>query len=111
MKTLIIADDAVVLTPENFDECGHCQKLAPDYERLASSFKKTDTVLIAKVDCTEHDDLCTKYDVTGYPTIHWFPKGSLKPRKYEGIRTADDLADFVSAEAGDDNPPHSQLSN
>ncbi|KAF3334548.1 protein disulfide-isomerase like 2-1 [Carex littledalei] len=112
---LAIADNAVVLTPENFDEevgqdryalvefftpwCGHCQKLAPDYERLASSFKKTDTVLIAKVDCTEYYDLCAKYDVTGYPTIHWFPKGSMRPRKYEGIRTADDLADFVNAEA------------
>ncbi|KAJ4797017.1 Disulfide-isomerase [Rhynchospora pubera] len=115
LAVIAFADDVVVLTPENFDDevgqdryalveffapwCGHCQRLAPDYERLASSFKNTETVLIAKVDCTEFEDLCTKYDVTGYPTIHWFPKGSLQSKKYEGKKTAEDLADFVNAEA------------
>ena len=29
--------------------CGHCKKLAPEYEKLGSSFKKSKSVLIAKV--------------------------------------------------------------
>ena len=29
--------------------CGHCKKLAPEFEKLASSFKKSKSVLIAKV--------------------------------------------------------------
>jgi len=29
--------------------CGHCKKLAPEYERLGASFKKAKSVLIAKV--------------------------------------------------------------
>jgi thiol-disulfide isomerase/thioredoxin len=29
--------------------CGHCKKLAPEYEKLAASFKKAKSVLIAKV--------------------------------------------------------------
>lgn len=29
--------------------CGHCKKLAPEYEKLGSSFKKAKTVLIGKV--------------------------------------------------------------
>ncbi|RAL50037.1 unnamed protein product [Cuscuta campestris] len=110
------ADDVVVLTEENFEKevgqdaaalvefyapwCGHCKKLAPEYEKLATSFKKAKSVLIGKVDCDEHKSLCTKYDVSGYPTIKWFPKGSLEPKKYEGARTSEALAEFVNTEAG-----------
>ncbi|CAA6654374.1 unnamed protein product [Spirodela intermedia] len=84
--------------------CGHCKKLAPEYEKLGSSFKKAKSVLIAKVDCDEQKSVCTKYGVTGYPTIQWFPKGSLEPKcKYEGPRTAEDLAEFVNTEGDCDN--------
>ncbi|KAG5103254.1 hypothetical protein JHK84_048223 [Glycine max] len=50
------------------------------------------------VDCDEHKSLCSKYGVSRYPTIQWFPKGSLEPKKYEGPRTADSLAEFVNTE-------------
>ncbi|KAK1319117.1 hypothetical protein QJS10_CPB04g00946 [Acorus calamus] len=109
-------DDVVVLTEENFEKevgldrgalvefyapwCGHCKKLAPEYEKLGSSFKKAKSVLIGKVDCDEHKSLCTKHGVSGYPTIQWFPKGSLEPKKYEGPRTAEALAEFVNTEGG-----------
>ncbi|XP_042054821.1 probable protein disulfide-isomerase A6 isoform X2 [Salvia splendens] len=94
------ADDVVVLTEENFHQevgkdrgalvefyapwCGHCKKLAPEFEKLGASFKKAKSVLIGKVDCDEHKSLCSKYGISGYPTIQWFPKGSLEPKKYEG---------------------------
>lgn len=110
------ADDVVVLTEGNFDKevgqdrgalvefyapwCGHCKKLAPEYEKLGASFKKAKSVLIGKVDCDEHKSICTKYGVSGYPTIQWFPKGSLEPKKYEGARTADALTEFVNLEGG-----------
>ncbi|XP_021772768.1 protein disulfide-isomerase like 2-1-like [Chenopodium quinoa] len=110
------ADDVVVLTEENFDKevgqdrgalvefyapwCGHCKKLAPEFEKLGASFKKAKSVLIGKVDCDEHKSLCSKYDVSGYPTIKWFPKGSLEPKKYEGARTAEALAEYVNSEGG-----------
>ncbi|XP_039127333.1 LOW QUALITY PROTEIN: protein disulfide-isomerase like 2-1-like [Dioscorea cayenensis subsp. rotundata] len=111
-----LADDVVVLTESNFESevsqdrgalvefyapwCGHCKKLAPEYEKLGSSFKKAKSVLIGKVDCDEHKGLCSKYGVSGYPTIQWFPKGSLEPKKYEGPRTAEALAEFVNTEGG-----------
>ncbi|KAK4427612.1 putative protein disulfide-isomerase A6 [Sesamum alatum] len=110
------ADDVVVLTEDNFEKevgqdrgalvefyapwCGHCKKLAPEYEKLGASFKKAKSVLIGKVDCDEHKGLCSKYGVSGYPTIQWFPKGSLEPKKYEGGRTAEALAEFVNNEGG-----------
>ncbi|KAA3462440.1 putative protein disulfide-isomerase A6 [Gossypium australe] len=111
-----LADDVVVLTEENFDKevgqdrgaliefyapwCGHCKKLAPEYEKLGASFKKAKSVLIGKVDCDEQKSLCSKYGVQGYPTVQWFPKGSLEPKKYEGPRTAEALAEFVNTEGG-----------
>ncbi|KAL3030290.1 hypothetical protein AAZX31_03G212100 [Glycine max] len=110
------ADDVVALTEETFENevgkdraalvefyapwCGHCKRLAPEYEQLGTTFKKTKSVLIAKVDCDEQKSVCSKYGVSGYPTIQWFPKGSLEPKKYEGARTAEALAAFVNIEAG-----------
>jgi protein disulfide-isomerase A6 len=44
--------------------------------------------------------VCSKYGVSGYPTIQWFPKGSLEPKKYEGQRSAEALAEFVNTEGG-----------
>lgn len=35
-----------------------------------------------QVDCDEHKGVCGKYGVSGYPTIKWFPKGSLEPKKW-----------------------------
>eukprot|EP00897_Mesotaenium_endlicherianum_P007810 jgi/Mesen1/7057/ME000369S06382 len=80
--------------------CGHCKKLAPEYEKLASAFKRNKNALIAKVDCDQHKDLCGEYGVSGYPTIKWFPKGSLKPEAYSGGRTADALLEFVNKQTG-----------
>ncbi|KAK4848103.1 hypothetical protein QYF36_009378 [Acer negundo] len=111
-----LADDVVVLTEDSFEKevgqdkgslvefyapwCGHCKKLAPEYEKLGASFKKAKSVLIGKVDCDEHKSICSKYGVQGYPTLQWFPKGSLEPKKYEGPRTAESLAEFVNSEGG-----------
>ncbi|XP_038692104.1 protein disulfide-isomerase like 2-1-like [Tripterygium wilfordii] len=112
----VLADEVVVLTEANFDKevgqdrgalvefyapwCGHCKKLAPEYEKLGASFKKAKSVLVGKVDCDEHKSLCSKYGVSGYPTLQWFPKGTLEPKKYEGPRTAEALAEFVNSEGG-----------
>ena len=59
--------------------CGHCKNLAPEWEKLGSTFKKSDGVLIAKVDADAHRDVGTKFGVQGFPTIKWFPAGSLTP--------------------------------
>ncbi|TJX53773.1 hypothetical protein E8P77_25405, partial [Soehngenia saccharolytica] len=52
------------------------------------------------VDCDDHKSLCSKYGVSGFPTIKWFPKGSLEPTDYKGGRTAEELAEFVNTEEG-----------
>lgn len=114
--TSALADEVVVLTDQNFEKevgqdraalvefyapwCGHCKKLAPEFEKLGTSFKKAKSVLIGKVDCDEHKETCNKFGVSGYPTIKWFPKGSLEPKSYDGARTAEALVEYVNSEGG-----------
>ncbi|GAV78238.1 LOW QUALITY PROTEIN: Thioredoxin domain-containing protein, partial [Cephalotus follicularis] len=53
-----------------------------------------------QVDCDEQKSICSKYGVSGYPTIQWFPKGSLESKKYDRPRNAESLAEFVNSEGG-----------
>jgi len=106
----------VDLTPDNFDTivdgskgafveffapwCGHCKTLAPEYEIVGEAFAKEDRVVIAKVDADAHKELGGRFDVHGFPTLKWFPKGSKTPESYEGGRSADDIIKFVNEKAG-----------
>jgi len=58
--------------------CGHCKALTPTYDQLGEAYKHTEEVKIVKVDADAHKDLATKFDVSGYPTIKYFTKGSTK---------------------------------
>lgn len=80
--------------------CGHCKQLAPEYERLGKAFEKNKNVLIAKVDADAHSELGSRFGVTGFPTLKWFPKGSLEPEDYTGPRDAEGIAEFVNQKAG-----------
>lgn len=56
--------------------CGHCKALAPTYEKLGEAFAKSDDVVIAKVDADGEKSLGSRFGVSGYPTLKYFPKGS-----------------------------------
>jgi protein disulfide-isomerase A6 len=44
--------------------------------------------------------LGTRFDVKGFPTLKWFPKGSKTPEDYKGGRELDALAKFISDKGG-----------
>lgn len=94
-KAEALSADADVLVEFYAPWCGHCKKLAPEYEKVGEEFKGRADVVIAKVDATEND---TPEDVSGFPTLVFYPRGadSFKNKsKYEGARTADAMIKFM----------------
>jgi protein disulfide-isomerase-like protein len=71
--------------------CGHCKKLAPEYEKVAEKFKGR--VGFAAVDGTEETQLARIYKVSGYPALKWFIRD--RPIDYVGPRTADHISTWV----------------
>ncbi|XP_030709985.1 protein disulfide-isomerase A4 [Globicephala melas] len=111
----------LVLTKDNFDEvvndsgiilvefyapwCGHCKKLAPEYEKAAKELsKRSPPIPLAKVDATAETDLAKRFDVSGYPTLKIFRKG--KPFDYNGPREKYGIVDYMIEQSG---PPSKQI--
>lgn len=68
--------------------CGHCKRLAPEYETAATALMAADPpVPLVKVDCPANSDLCGKFGVTGYPTLKIFRGGEVSA-DYSGPRSA-----------------------
>jgi protein disulfide-isomerase A6 len=53
-------------------------------------------IKLAAVDATEAGELADQFGVKGYPTIKFFPKGSLTPEDYDGGRTADTIVKYAT---------------
>jgi len=107
--------DVTVLTPSSFDTymnknvgmlaefyapwCGHCKKLAPIYEKVATTFVNEEAVVIANVDADAHKSLGSKFGVTGFPTLKWIPADCHDAdcaEDYSGAREGENLVDFVN---------------
>ena len=79
-----------------------CKSLAPVWEKVAADFAAEPSVLIAKVDAEAENAKATaqEQEISGYPTIKFFPKGSKEPETYSGGRSEDQLVEFVNTKAG-----------
>jgi len=79
--------------------CGHCKSLVPKYDELAKKLQAEDSIVIAKMDATAND-VPKQFDVKGFPTIYFAPKGSKKnPKRYEGEREVDAFIKYIAREA------------
>jgi len=86
--------------------------MKPAFDQLAAEYESSSSVAIVDVDCTVHQDVCTKvfahtarrtyelrsrgvqHGVSGYPTIKYWQDGEVKD--YNQGRTYDDMKKFVS---------------
>eukprot|EP00549_Striatella_unipunctata_P013429 CAMPEP_0118693694 /NCGR_PEP_ID=MMETSP0800-20121206/12060_1 /TAXON_ID=210618 ORGANISM="Striatella unipunctata, Strain CCMP2910" /NCGR_SAMPLE_ID=MMETSP0800 /ASSEMBLY_ACC=CAM_ASM_000638 /LENGTH=220 /DNA_ID=CAMNT_0006591977 /DNA_START=36 /DNA_END=698 /DNA_ORIENTATION=- len=109
--TILASASAAVpsLTPDNYDSltdgktvflkffapwCGHCKKMAPDWEKLANDWSDDKVGLIAEIDCTaEGKPLCDANGIRGFPTLKYGDPTSLDD--YQGGRDFDSLASFA----------------
>jgi protein disulfide-isomerase-like protein len=64
--------------------CGHCKKMAPQWEQLAHTLKGR--VNVAEVDCTQSRVTCKRFEVGGYPAIKLIDQG--KVWSYSNARSA-----------------------
>ncbi|PWZ28591.1 Protein disulfide-isomerase [Zea mays] len=83
--------------------CGHCKKLAPEYENAAKALSKHDPpIVLAKVDANEEKNrpLATKYEIQGFPTIKIFRDQGKNIQEYKGPREADGIVDYLKKQVG-----------
>jgi protein disulfide-isomerase A1 len=107
--------NVLVLTDDNYKEaleqnefimidfyapwCGHCKKLAPEYDRAADILKEQGSkVVLAKIDATEHPKSAAEFVVRGYPTVNFYVRGLLL-EKYPNKRAAEDIVAYVTEKA------------
>ncbi|BES91418.1 unnamed protein product [Nesidiocoris tenuis] len=81
--------------------CGHCKKLKPEFDLAADLLRDNDPpVQLAKVDCTEGGkETCSKFGVSGYPTLKIFSKGVVS-KDYSGPRDAPGIVKYMSGQIG-----------
>uniref|UniRef100_A0A8C5RTS5 Protein disulfide-isomerase n=1 Tax=Laticauda laticaudata TaxID=8630 RepID=A0A8C5RTS5_LATLA len=97
-----LADRNVALVEFYAPWCGHCKRLAPEYEAAATRLKGI--VPLVKVDCTANSETCNKYGVSGYPTLKIFRNGE-ESGAYDGPRTADGIVSHLKKQAGPASVP------
>lgn len=87
--------------PFLYPRCGHCKRLKPEYAKAAEDLLKNDPpITLAKVDCTEDGkETCSKYSVSGYPTLKIFRNGELS-QEYNGPREASGIVKYMKAQVG-----------
>jgi len=80
--------------------CGHCKALEPVYEKVAKTFENEKNCVVAKVDADQEKELGSKWGVSGFPTIKFFPKGNKEGEEYDGGRSEQDFIDFLNKRCG-----------
>ncbi|GMH21610.1 hypothetical protein Nepgr_023452 [Nepenthes gracilis] len=83
--------------------CGHCKKLAPEYEKAASVLSSHDPpIALAKVDANDelNRELASNYEVKGFPTLKILRDGGKTVEDYKGPRDAEGIVAYLKKQSG-----------
>jgi len=75
--------------------CGHCQQLAPIYEKLGEKYKDNDKLVIAKMDATANE--LEDIKIINFPTLMLYKKETNEAVEYNGERTLEGLSQFIES--------------
>jgi|LauGreDrversion4_2_1035121.scaffolds.fasta_scaffold66222_3 protein disulfide isomerase len=78
--------------------CGHCKKLAPEFEKLALKVRKEgleDILSIAKMDGTTNDSPVETISWEGFPTLYYVKAGSTVPVPFDAGRDAKSIWKWI----------------
>ncbi|KAI9244158.1 thioredoxin-like protein [Sporodiniella umbellata] len=76
--------------------CGHCKNLAPIWETIGAAYAGVENCVVAKIDADKEKAIGTEFDISGYPTIKFFPAGESEPVAYEGGRNEAAFIEFLN---------------
>ena len=93
-KELVLDATGPVLLDFFANWCGHCQKLLPLLDEVATEVDGKFSIM--KVNVDENRDLSQKFDIKGLPTMILF-KGGSEVDRLIGFMPKDKIIDKVSA--------------
>ena len=79
----------------HMEECGHCKKFTPEWEKFVQGYKGD--LKIQKLERKEAGEgMLQKYKIQGFPTVLLIDENGQK-KAYEGERTSSGLKQFIGS--------------
>ena len=61
--------DIPLITIFTAEWCPHCKRLSPVFQKIADKYKDDQRITFSAIDCANEEDLCSKTDISSYPTF------------------------------------------
>lgn len=94
----LLSENDVAIVKFYVNYCGWCKKLAPTWTEFENEYNNkiinNKKIMVLSVDCEKHQDMCSFFEIKGYPTILIIQKD--KTIEYNDERTVTALKNVVN---------------